>query len=429
MNRLGRLHLAILAGLPFYLPLSVWIASNVGSIYVLSAWKELLLLIMIMVLAKPLGRLFRHPDPWLRRLNWLIGAYCGLALLYVLAAHNLFEFGAGWLFATRFLGFFLVAQVLGQRVRHLPAKTLRLIGITALVLAGLAVLQAFILPPTFLERIGYEGINQEIPGFPPAVTTLGDIDDFIRPQASLRGPNPLGAFLILPLCGFLWQAIRQPRRRLQSIGAILLLLDALALTFSRSAWIGGGVALAITAFACVKRKRLVLQLCALTFSLSVLLLTLSGAGGRLRLILLHEETPGSSFNSNSLHLAHTTDALRDISRHPFGYGPGNAGPVSALDQQDVGRIAENYFLQVAQETGWLGAGLFITIHALLLGLLYRLRRESLALVALASFIGLIITNLLLHTWADDAVAIIWWSFAGSIIGASMLSPKRKGKTV
>jgi len=37
---------------------------------------------------------------------------------------------------------------------------------------------------------------------------------------------------------------------------------------------------------------------------------------------------------------------------------------------------------------------------------------------LASFWGLIATNMLLHTWSNEAVAVVWWMLAGYQIGLS-----------
>jgi O-antigen ligase len=136
----------------------------------------------------------------------------------------------------------------------------------------------------------------------------------------------------------------------------------------------------------------------------------------MRLIILREESTSSERVSDDIRSSLTKDAWEDVLTHPFGRGPGNAGPVSVLDTKEVGRIAENYFLQVAQETGWLGLILFMAVHGLLLRKLWDLRKHGLALVAFTTLCGLIIANLTLHTWADETVSIMWWSFAGAIIG-------------
>jgi hypothetical protein len=222
---------------PVYLPLAVLAASNFGSIYLFSAWKELVMIGLLTALVKPLLALLRAKDKTTRLLNITIALYVLLAIPYVFSADSLFEFVAGFLFSTRFLFFFLVAQVLAVRFKLLPERISRIVLIVGTILAGIAVLQAMVLPPTFLQHIGYEPLGVETPGFPPAVTTLGEVDDFIRPQAALRGPNPLGAFLVLPFCLLVWQIASNKRKDLKSGGALLLIGLALLFTFSRSAWL------------------------------------------------------------------------------------------------------------------------------------------------------------------------------------------------
>lgn len=410
---------------PFYLPVSVWLASKGLSIYALSSWKELVIGCLGLSLLPGLLGLYKSKDPVLRWLLLCMTAYVLLAVLYVFWADSLFEFGAGVVFATRFLLFFVVAWLLASAKQLKPEAVLKISIVSGVVLACFAILQFLVLSPTFLTHLGYEPIGEEIRGFPPAVTPLGEVSDFIRPQASLRGPNPLGAFLILPCAGLLWHVLSDAKNRRKYMAVWLVVSVAILMTFSRSAWIGAALACGTVLFA--KRATLprggkVGFMAAAGMSIAMLAFGFGTDTGRL--ILLRQDRTTSVSESDTKRVDLGSAAIRDVVDHPLGYGPGNAGPVSALDTTETGKIAENYYLQVAQEVGWLGVTLFVAIQALLLTALYRLRRNPMALLALASGVALMVANLFLHTWADEAVSILWWSFAGAVVGTGAVKSKK-----
>lgn len=405
--------------LPFYLPLAVWAASNFGSIYIFSAWKELIMIALICTMIMPILRLLRIKDDILRYLFIAIAAYVLLSSLYIVTTDNLFEFGAGLLLSTRFLIFFVIAFVLAQSNSSLPKRLQQIVVMSGVVLAGIALMQALLLPPTILQHIGYEPLGVETPGFPPAVTTLGEVDDFVRPQATLRGPNPLGAFFVLPFCLLAWKLLANKKRDERAAIYAGIIGLAMLFTFSRSAWLAAAIGTIIIAtyvfrdrLAHIKKGTLIVALITIVLAGAVAL-----TNKTVRVVVLREEHGSSVRLSDDIRSSLTKEAWADVVSHPFGRGPGNAGPVSVLDNEDRGRIAENYFLQVAQETGWLGLTLFVGIHILLLKKLWSLRNKHYALVALATLCGLIVANLTLHTWSDEAVSILWWSFAGSAVGA------------
>jgi hypothetical protein len=116
-----------------------------------------------------------------------------------------------------------------------------------------------------------------------------------------------------------------------------------------------------------------------------------------------------------------------LAHHPLGDGPGTAGPASVYNHGHPARIAENYFIQVGQETGWLGLTLFTLINVGVGYLLWLRRDDPLALSLFASLIGLTLINMLSHAWADDTLAYIWWGLAG-IAMVSDPKPKIKTKT-
>ena len=78
-------------------------------------------------------------------------------------------------------------------------------------------------------------------------------------------------------------------------------------------------------------------------------------------------------------------------------------------------LNENYYLQIGTEVGIFGLGLFLAILFVVARRLYWLRSNPLALALLASFVGLAVTNLLVHIWSNEAVAYTWWGLAALTI--------------
>jgi hypothetical protein len=56
--------------------------------------------------------------------------------------------------------------------------------------------------------------------------------------------------------------------------------------------------------------------------------------------------------------------------------------------------------------------------------LWRLRSQPLAVALLVSLVGISFINLVQHAWTDDALALLWWGFAGVAL-APQLKPSSK----
>src|SRR5690606_10163189 len=92
-------------------------------------------------------------------------------------------------------------------------------------------LQAFVLPHDFLRHFGYG------PGTIPAYATVNNDSDYYRVFSTLRGANPLGAYLLIPisvLTVLMVGAKRNWRQAALLAGSFVVLF----FTYSRSAWIG-----------------------------------------------------------------------------------------------------------------------------------------------------------------------------------------------
>ena len=124
-----------------------------------------------------------------------------------------------------------------------------------------------------------------------------------------------------------------------------------------------------------------------------------------------DETSHSSLSSNTARASAYSAGIRSVMAHPLGDGPGSAGPASFRNNGQA-RIAENYFIQIAQEVGLLGLAIFIAINRLIAKQLYSRRTELLPSILLASLIGITVINMFLHAWTDDTLSLLWWGLAG-----------------
>lgn len=145
--------------------------------------------------------------------------------------------------------------------------------------------------------------------------------------------------------------------------------------------------------------------------------------------MLHS-SPGEPLFEGSTqdHLVATHQGIKEAVQHPFGLGLGSAGPASFYSRNDS-RIAENYYVQIAQEVGVLGLFIFMAIIIGVGARLYKLavyeKRDD-ALSAFAALIGISIVALLLHAWADEATAYVWWGLAALTLYSNRQRNNRKG---
>ena len=207
--------------------------------------------------------------------------------------------------------------------------------------------------------------------------------DYIRIRSTLRGANLLGAYMIV-VVGVLTQRFLLVSRRRVAYG--LLLLGAVVTLFasgSRGAWIGAVVALAtllwLQAGSSHLRRVLLYGSVAAMLVLGTGLVLLRNNDFVQNTFFHTDEYSRSTVSSNDAHLNASLKALKQVAAEPLGRGTGTAGQASIYND-DGGRIAENYFLQIGQETGWIGFGLIIALFALLAQALWERREMELARV-------------------------------------------------
>lgn len=420
----------ILLLIPFHALITVWPASNFGHYTAFRLWKEYLLALAV------LGALYlvlfdrkTRRSTLYHNLTWLILAYLvvqGLwgAWAYQTGRVDLKALAYGLLVNTRFLIFFLIAWVIGARTKRLTAKWSSVLLWPAVIVIAFGLLQALVLPYDFLKHFGYS--SRTIYPY----ETINHNLHFVRIMSTLRGANPLGAYLLLPISALL-TLLAVGKRNWQRLLMLLAAVVVLFFSYSRSAWIGAVLAAAVVGVAQLKAVRLP------RWSWGVLALVVVVAAGtafglrhntRLQNLLFHTQTHSAvATTSDQNHVSALEGGLHDLAHEPLGRGPGTAGPASVYNNHPA-RIAENYFIQVGQEVGWLGLLLFLAINLYVALLLWRRRDDPLALTLLASLVGISFVNLLSHAWTDDTLAYLWWGLAGIAIGTAATSQARHHET-
>jgi hypothetical protein len=406
----------ILVVIPFHAFLTVWLASIFGHYTLLRLWKEFLLLALVgsalIVLARD-GNARRQF--FKSRLVQLMSVYLFMVLVWGLVSYKLHDVTAkalayGWIVDARFPLFFLAVWVIAGKTSLLKTRWPAIVVWPALIVSIFGLLQYFVLPYDILKHVGYN--NQTILPY----QTINDNINHIRIMSTLRGANPLGAYLIvvLSLAFAQWRGEKKKRYVILGVSGVLALL----LTFSRSALLGLLVSAALLVWLGLKSER-TRRIVSLSFA-SLIVIVLATVGilrnnTSVQDALFHTDDKSTiSVSSNQGHESGLKSGVHDVLHQPLGRGPGTAGPASVYNNNKV-RIAENYFVQIGQEFGWLGLVLFLAINYLVARELWYRRDQPLALGLFTAFIGLQIVNLLSHAWADDTLAYFWWGLAGVAI--------------
>ncbi|KKU20431.1 MAG: hypothetical protein UX30_C0001G0039 [Candidatus Saccharibacteria bacterium GW2011_GWA2_46_10] len=416
---------AILVLLPFHALLTTWAGSNLGHLDLFRIWKEIILT-LILPLAAYLAWTSPQIKHWLLN-SWvtrLFGVYILLhAILGVWALLTDKTTGSAVVYSLivnlRFVGFWLICAVLAARSDFLEKHWQKILIIPAAVVIIFGIFQALALPMDFLRHFGYG------PETIPAFQTVDSKPELQRIQSTLRGANPLGAYLVLIIPAVLL-IVRQ--NRIFQVGLLIGAIYGLYYTYSRSAWLGLGLAL-ITLLVMSRKIKLTKQL--LAAGVLAALIVLAGTLQFLRTnqsvqdALLHtSQTSNVAVTSNEARLSAMRQGASDVTSEPLGRGPGTAGPASFRNEGHQPRISENYFLQIGQEVGILGMAMIAAIMFLVAKELWQRRDDNLARILLASFIGLTFINLISHAWTDDTLSYLFWGLAGIACAPTLVKPKR-----
>jgi hypothetical protein len=305
------------------------------------------------------------------------------------------------------------------------STVIRFILLVSTIVAGLGVLQYF-LPSDLLTHAGYSIDRGARPAF-----FIEDHPDLPRIMSTLREPNALGAYLILPAAfiAALFLRVRDRNKRLLLGGALGLHLLAIFLTFSRSAWLA--VCLAVGLVVWWRYYRTVLLYVRRWWPVAVGLVVVAAIGifsvrntAVFQQYIIHSNPNEQvdDLDSNDLHVQLVKEGLQGIADEPLGHGPGTAGLASIHNPQ--GQLTENYYVQVGYEVGILGMAMFIALN---IWLYMKIRGSSdYSLALCAGFWAYVLTNMLLHTWGNEAVAAQWWILTGMFLVYAGFQRKHQG---
>lgn len=404
--------LILLIGLPLS-PFLVTIASHAGgSVVLLSGWKELLVGLILLV-----GLLHKR---WFKRIGlvaWCAAGYLAYLLIDFLVRANYDQASfAGLLINARFIAIFLSAYLTGCYLSHRHLRQTAHIKLTITVLICLFALVVLIVPNRFLVNIGYDGAGVDRVGIPAASYYVSASLPLERLQSTMRGPNSLGLFLLLPISLILLGGETIKNRRLK-IALITIFSGVLLLTYSRAAWLGLGLVFVVWAIKqgwpqLSKLKSSAKVSLGLAALVAVAIAGLSLATSPGRSLLLHQ-TDNQTNGSSSVRITEYQRSLSDIAKQPWGRGSGSASAAGRINQTT--RSSENYYLQLARELGVVGVGLFLALNVVLVMTIWR-QQSPYRLSLLVSFAALSLANFFLPVWAEEAVSLSWWLFAGLVIG-------------
>jgi hypothetical protein len=315
------------------------------------------------------------------------------------------------LFALTALGAYLVYPL-----KFAFSSVMKIAVVVSTVVAFLGIMQYF-LPNDILTHVGYSVQRGVLPSFAIDSNPL-----FPRVMSTLREPNALAAYLLVPIVALTLLVVRdwKTNRRLILSGALLLHLLALALTQSRSGLIALALGLAMAGWWryrnwCVAVLRRFWYVgVGLLLVAAVGIFTLRSSHFIQAYVIHTSNARTSELDSNELHWQFAQRGLKGIAGQPLGHGPGTAG-LASIQNPAGSFLTENYYIQIGYEVGVLGLGLFVAINVCWYRWL-RQRKDLWSVVVLASFWGYVVTNMLLHTWSNEAVAAQWWLLAGLAVG-------------
>lgn len=412
----------VLVLVPFHAFLTVWASTLFGHFTTIRLWDELILAV---VTAIACFWIFREKD--FRRkilsqqLMLIILAYALLNIILGIVAYyhkdvTATALGYSLIVNLRFLIWFIAVAAVAYRSSWLKKNWHKLFFYPLAIVLFFGLLQFFVLPNNFLMHFGYNDTHSltYVDGL-----TLNQNSSILRVQSTLRGSNQLGAYLVV--CLGLIFALFRFRNKNQWLYA-LPVFTVLALTFSRSAWLG--MIATLTTILLIKfkpRRRHLMLAGAVLGCIVIIAIGFRNNSLEQNLLLHHSEHSTAIHTSNQGHLSALKSSINYISSHPFGGGPGSAGQASWHNKGHPIKNTESYFLQVGMETGWLGLALLAAILIAVGEQLYKLKENDMAVGLLAGLIGLVIVNMFAYGFNDDPLAYIWWGLVGIAYGTFILN--------
>jgi len=416
----------ILVLLPFHAFFTSWAANNFGHLDVFRVWKEIilsLLLPLVLLLAWS-----RDDTKQFLKNSLIVRLFIGYVLLHIilgawaLSNHSVTKTALLYslIINLRFIGFFIITYIVASHSHFLRENAAKILVIPAAIVVVVGLLQRLVMPHSFLAYFYGWGT------IPPYQTIDGN-NKIQRVQSTLRGANPLGAYLVLALTAF----VAPVKQRYLKFAAVAATLIVLFYSYSRSGWIGALISVWLLAWWMLLKSHHRIWLVVSVVAIALM------AGGAFYVLrskpiaqdtFLHTSSVSKApMSSNEVRRASLKSGIHDVVHEPLGRGPGTAGPASFRNQPHPARIAESYYLQIGQEVGILGMAIFITINILAAKEIWLKRDKMLARVLLASLAGITFINLISHAWTDDTLSLLWWGLAGIVLAPAIITEKHKRK--
>jgi hypothetical protein len=398
--------LALLIGMPFHAFFSVWFGHLIGHETLIQSWKEVVTVALVVLAVVVANRYPERLTRLMRPMNyWALAFILTSLVVTAIMRPSLTGIIFGLKIDIEFLVLFFIAQLVADD--GMIRLATKLLLVTTAVVSVFGAAQAFLLPHDFLTNFGYG---------PQTVAPFLRVDPAspaIRILSTLGGPNQLGAYLIMPICLVIALLIRKIKWwHFLLLAAMLITLEH---SYSRSAWIGAVAAVFVT-IALILPKRHVAYFSVITVLLAVVLIQVSigyinRGGGGLQYILFHVRASSQSIaGSDAQHVSAQVAGLKAALAHPLGEGLGTSGPASKYTP--TSNITEDYYLQLAIETGIAGMLAFVVFLGVVAYNLFSLRPDPMAVALCGGLVGISVVNFLLHGWADSSLAFVYWILAG-----------------
>jgi hypothetical protein len=420
--------LALLAYMPFHIFLTQSLSLLTGGLEIWKVAKDVLLILVTLFAVCLVLGMGRVPKQY----KWLLGisaAYAAMHAVLWMAHPDIYKQSAelGMLYNLRLPEFAILgysAVILKPDLFKSRTLITLILGVSGVV-ALLGVIQYF-LPSDILTHVGYSIERGVRPNF-----FIDNKAGFPRIMSTLREPNALGAYLIVPMTVtvLLWAKVAQRKHKPALIALFALYSVALLWTFSRSAWMGVVIA-AVLALSWNYRVTLVRFARRFWFVGLLAVIILGGLAYTQRNTsfvqgYISHTSNDKDIDSNQYHYLFVKQGIEGIVHQPLGHGPGTAG-LASIQNPKGGQLTENYYVQIGYEVGVLGLAIFVALNGLVYVLLWRNRSNVLATALLSSFWGYVLINMLLHSWSNETVACQWWLLAG-MVAAMPASAKTASK--
>ncbi len=265
------------------------------------------------------------------------------------------------------------------------------------IIVGLLRQMAKYIWPDFFFNIGYGQIGDFIFGQEPPVYYRTGPWWEPRLQGLFAWPNNYGYFLaaFFPLLLYTYkQQVQKNAKLLRAIG-ILLVIVSIILTLSRSAWIGTIIGLILMYTARFKQHKK-------TF-IAMIVIAITGVLG---LSIL-------KWWSTQEHIVQKLSSIQYVIDKPLWYGLGSSWP--AIHHEGT-ILPENYYIQIAVDTGTVGCILLLlTLITLIRSIkIYGNNEETKPLMIW--FFTLLVMGLFLHVFEDSMVNYVFFITRGLYIG-------------